>query len=190
MCVAPWDLSRCNHRPDGSIPVAAHSPQFVSDASENQGTTEAPSATLVDSAAVEASQRRAFALLNAVVLPWWLAMILAPRSRVTAGLMARLPMVLAALGMSYVGLLVRAIDGGLLDDLHPDALSRGLARPDAFLAGWAHYVAFDVFVGRWIWRTAVAERRGCRVALLTAMLFGPAGLLLFMAQRRLRPRRS
>jgi hypothetical protein len=139
---------------------------------------------------VEPSQRRAFVLLNAFVLPWWLAMILAPRSRVTAGLMARLPVVLAALGVSYVGLVVRAIDSGLLADLDPDALRRGQARPDAFLAGWAHYVAFDVFVGRWIWRIAVAEGRGCRVALLTTMLFGPAGLLLFTAQRRLRPRRS
>jgi Domain of unknown function (DUF4281) len=136
---------------------------------------------------VEPSQRRAFALLNALVLPWWLAMILAPRSRMTARLMAWLPVALAAVGVSYVGLLVRAIDGGLLDDLDPDAMRRALAHPEAFLAGWAHYVAFDVFVGRWIWRTALAERRRCRVALLTTMLFGPAGLLLFMTQRRLRP---
>jgi hypothetical protein len=100
------------------------------------------------------------------------------------------PVALAGVGASYVGLLVRAIDGGLLDDLDPDAIRRGQTRPDAFLAGWAHYVAFDVFVGRWIWRTALAERRACRVALLTTMLFGPAGLLLFMAQRRLRPQRS
>lgn len=139
---------------------------------------------------MEPSQRRTFALLNALVLPWWLAMILAPRSRATAWLVARLPLVLAAVGASYVGLLVRAIDGGLLDDLDPDAMRRALSRPDAFLAGWAHYVAVDVFVGRWIWRTALAERRRCRVALLLTMLFGPSGLLLFLAQRRLRPARS
>ncbi|HSK95119.1 MAG TPA: abscisic acid-deficient protein Aba4 family protein, partial [Euzebyales bacterium] len=83
-----------------------------------------------------------------------------------------------------------AVDGGLLDDLDPDAMRQAVARPDAFLAGWAHYVAFDVFVGRWIWRTALTERRGCRVALLLTMLFGPAGLLLFLAQRRLRPHGS
>ena len=117
-------------------------------------------------------------------------MILAPRSRATAWLVARLPLVLAAVGASYVGLLVRAIDGGLLDDLDPDTMRRALSRPDAFLAGWAHYVAFDVFVGRWIWRTALAERRRCRVALLLTMLFGPSGLLLFLAQRRVRPARS
>lgn len=136
---------------------------------------------------MEPSQRRVFALLNALVLPWWLAMMLAPRSRVTAWLMARLPVVLAVVGMSYVGLLARAIDGGLLDGLDPDSMRQALSQPDAFLAGWAHYVAFDVFVGRWIWRTALAENRGCRIALLATMLFGPTGLLLFRAQRRFRP---
>jgi hypothetical protein len=132
-------------------------------------------------------QRRVFALLNGVVLPWWLAMILVPRSRVTAWLMARLPAVLAALGVSYVGLLVRASEAGWLGGLDADAFRHALSRPQAFLAGWAHYVAFDLFVGRWIWRTALAERRGCRTALVATMMFGPSGLLLFMAQRRVRP---
>jgi hypothetical protein len=136
---------------------------------------------------VSASDRRVFALLNVVVMPWWLAMLVMPRSRGTAWLMDRLPVVLAVLGVSYVGLFVRAIDGGLLDGLDVDSLRHAVSRPQAFLAGWAHYVAFDVFVGRWIWRTALAEGRGCRMALLMTLLAGPSGLLLFMTQRRLRP---
>ena len=120
-------------------------------------------------------------------MPWWLAMLVMPRSRGTAWLMDRLPVVLAVLGVSYVGLLVRAIDGGLLDSLDADSLRHAVSRPQAFLAGWAHYVAFDVFVGRWIWRTALAEGRGCRMALLMTLLAGPSGLLLFMTQRRLHP---
>jgi Domain of unknown function (DUF4281) len=136
---------------------------------------------------MSASDRRTFALLNAVVMPWWLAMLVMPRSRATAWLMDRLPVVLAMLGVTYVGLLARAIDGGLLDSLDADALRHAVARPHGFLAGWAHYVAFDVFVGRWIWTTALAEGRGCRMALLMTLLAGPSGLLLFMTQRRLRP---
>jgi hypothetical protein len=120
-------------------------------------------------------------------MPWWLAMILTPRSRATVWLMDRLPVVLAALGVTYVGLLARAMDDGLLDGMDADSLRQAIARPDAFLAGWAHYLAFDVFVGRWIWRTALAEGRGSRLALLLTLLAGPSGLLLFMAQRRLRP---
>jgi hypothetical protein len=89
--------------------------------------------------------------------------------------------------VSYVGLLVRASEAGWLGGLDADAFRHALSRPQAFLAGWAHYVAFDLFVGRWIWRTALAERRGCRTALVATMMFGPSGLLLFMAQRRVRP---
>ena len=136
---------------------------------------------------MSASDRRVFALLNTVAMPWWLAMIVMPHSRATVWLMERLPVVLAALGVTYVGLLARAIDGGLLDRMDSDSLRQAISRPDAFLAGWAHYLACDVFVGRWIWRTALAEGRGCRVALLLTLLAGPSGLLLFMVQRRLRP---
>ena len=49
---------------------------------------------------MDASQRRTFALVNAVAVPWWLGMIVMPRSRLTAWLMERLPAALAALGVS------------------------------------------------------------------------------------------
>lgn len=133
------------------------------------------------------SQRRTFALVNAVAAPWWLAMILLPRAAVTGWLMQRMPVALATLGVTYTGLLVRGLGAGPVEIIDPDALRTALGRPDVFLAGWAHYVAFDLFVGRWIWRTALAEDRGCRLALLLTFMAGPAGLTLFLAQRRRRP---
>ena len=136
---------------------------------------------------MDASQRRTFALVNAVAAPWWLGMIVMPRSRLTAWLMERLPAALAALGVSYVALVARSLGGEPLDIADPDALRRFLATPEGFLAGWTHYVVFDLFVGRWIWRTALDEGRHCRVALLLTFMLGPAGLTLFAAQRRLRP---
>lgn len=50
----------------------------------------------------------------------------------------------------------------------------------------AHYIAFDLFVGRWIWETAREEGRSCRVALLLTWMAGPAGLTVFLGQRALR----
>src|SRR5688500_14674621 len=51
--------------------------------------------------------------------------------------------------------------------------------PEMLLAGWIHYLAFDLFVGSWIARTA----RDSRVPFLFVVpclgltfLFGPAGL--------------
>jgi hypothetical protein len=55
------------------------------------------------------------------------------------------------------------------------------------LAGWVHYLAFDLFIGAWI--AAEAERAGLsRLWLIPVLpltfLFGPAGFLLFFVIRR------
>ena len=50
------------------------------------------------------------------------------------------------------------------------------------LAGWVHYLAFDLFVGLWIAARADAMRLSLVVQapILTAtFMFGPLGLLLF-----------
>ncbi|WP_315834655.1 abscisic acid-deficient protein Aba4 family protein [Bradyrhizobium prioriisuperbiae] len=59
------------------------------------------------------------------------------------------------------------------------------------VAGWLHYLAFDLFVGAWI----VHESAQLRVApivivpcLLLTSLAGPAGLLLFLMVRVVTPK--
>jgi hypothetical protein len=56
--------------------------------------------------------------------------------------------------------------------------------PWLLLAGWTHYLAFDLFIGGWEVRDA--QRRGIPhllvvPALVLTFLFGPAGLLLYLA---------
>jgi hypothetical protein len=61
--------------------------------------------------------------------------------------------------------------------------------PGALVAGWVHYLAFDLFVGAWIAERAAALRvphwQVVPVLILTFM-FGPAGLLAFVALRLIR----
>jgi hypothetical protein len=62
--------------------------------------------------------------------------------------------------------------------------------PWMLLAGWIHYLAFDLFIGGWEVRDAQA--RGIPhllvvPALVLTFLFGPAGLLLYLAIRRFAP---
>jgi hypothetical protein len=61
--------------------------------------------------------------------------------------------------------------------------------PGALVAGWLHYLAFDLFVGSWIAERAAAlglpHWQVVPVLLLT-FLFGPAGLLAFVLLRALR----
>ncbi|HEU6452531.1 MAG TPA: ABA4-like family protein, partial [Gemmatimonadaceae bacterium] len=65
--------------------------------------------------------------------------------------------------------------------------------PWALLAGWVHYLAFDLFVGGWEVRDA--QRRGIPhllvvPALVLTFLFGPGGLLLYLAIRSLVRRKA
>ena len=54
------------------------------------------------------------------------------------------------------------------------------------LAGWIHYLAFDLFIGGWIAIEAdkVGLSRIIQAPILVAtFMFGPAGLALFLAMR-------
>ncbi len=131
-------------------------------------------------------RRVAYLVLNASTAPLWLAMILAPRARLTATLVRAATPLLAGLGVAYTALLAAGVAGGgeRLDFRDPDSVRRALASPDAFLAGWTHYLAFDLFVGRWIWQQSLDAGRTSRLALLLTWMAGPMGLTLHLAQRR------
>ena len=97
---------------------------------------------------------------------------------------------LAGLAAAYAVQLVAVVaTSGERPDFNDVAkLRESLAKPDGFLVGWTHFLAFDLFVGRWIWQTAVREERSARLALVMTLMAGPAGLGIFGLQRRsLRP---
>ena len=62
------------------------------------------------------------------------------------------------------------------------------SNPWLLLAGWIHYLAFDLFVGTWMVRDSL-ERRVPRLlvapCLLLTFLFGPAGFLAYQVTRSL-----
>ena len=62
--------------------------------------------------------------------------------------------------------------------------------PEIALAGWVHYLAFDLFVGAWEVRTARREAIPHLLVLpclVLTFLFGPVGFLLFLGLRAARP---
>jgi ABA4-like protein len=131
--------------------------------------------------------QRAWSLVSYSTAPFWLAMIVAPRSRATAWLVGRAAPLHAALSVIYSATLVTAaarsderVDFGRLA-----SVSRAFQQPDWMLAGWTHYISFDLLVGSWIWRRALAEGRSARLSLLLTWWAGPAGFGLFAARRRL-----
>jgi len=120
---------------------------------------------------------------NTLALLAWAALILLPRWPV---LIAALRFgVVSALALLYVTLIFGyffTVEGGGFNTI---AEVRALFASDPVLvAGWVHYLAFDLFVGLWIATQADATRlsRFLQAPILAAtFMFGPLGLALFYA---------
>ncbi len=126
-----------------------------------------------------------FSLAGALAMAGWLALVVFPKSPLVTDRLVGLG-VPAALGVLYAGLILAFWAGspggfGSLDEVAALFSVRGL-----LLAGWVHYLAFDLFVGAWEVRTARTEKIPHLLVvpcLLMTFLFGPVGLLMFLALR-------
>ncbi|MBR0556096.1 DUF4281 domain-containing protein [Ciceribacter sp. L1K23] len=126
-----------------------------------------------------------FSLASTAAIIGWVALILLPRwPMLIAGLRFGL---IGALSLTYAVLIFVyffRIEGGGFGSI---AEVRALFLSDGGLvAGWVHYLAFDLFIGTWI--AVEADRRGYNRLLQVPMLigtfmFGPIGLLLFYITR-------
>jgi hypothetical protein len=133
------------------------------------------------------SLQAAWSAVNFSTVPFWLAMIVAPRSVLTRRLIERVAPLHAVLSVVYSAALVTAAAKAdeRVDFTRLASVSHAFQQPEAMLAGWTHYISFDLFVGSWIWRRSLAEGRSARLALLLTWWAGPAGLGLFAARKRL-----
>jgi hypothetical protein len=127
-----------------------------------------------------------FVVCNYGVLPAWILLAVAPSWIWTQRIIHRiwLPMLL---GVVYLGVLAVS---------PPDPPGAGFASlagvmalfssPYFALAGWVHYLVFDLFIGAWEVRDA--RRRGVSHLFVVPCLFltlmaGPIGLLAYLALR-------
>jgi hypothetical protein len=126
-----------------------------------------------------------FQLTGPMAMLGWLTLVLAPLAPRLSDAIATL-VIPALLSVGYTALiLVHWSDApGGFDSLANVMLL--FTNPAVALAGWVHYLAFDLFVGAWITRTARAERIPHLLVLpclVPTFLFGPAGFLAFLALR-------
>ena len=125
-----------------------------------------------------------FNLSNLVVMPFWLLMIILPRWRWTERIMKSLwvivppALIYAALVLPQFGTVLAGVANPTLD-----GIAQFLGDPSATTAAWAHFLAFDLFVGRWIY---LDSREHHLHPLLTApalfftLMLGPVGFLLYV----------
>ena len=122
-----------------------------------------------------------------LVFPFWLAMVVAPRWRVTRKVMASPAVVLGAVGL-YAWLVLPALGTVLPVVARPTlaTVTALLNQPAAATAAWAHFLAFDLFVGRWIYLDALERRLpwlAVAPTLVLTLLLGPLGLAAYLMLR-------
>jgi hypothetical protein len=125
-----------------------------------------------------------FSIMNLAAVVSWMALALLPRQRWVARTVTgvAVPAMLAAV---YVALVAVHWGGpGGFSSLAAVALLFG--NPWLLLAGWVHYLAFDLLVGSWEVRDA--RDRGVPhllviPCLFLTFMFGPAGWLLYQGVR-------
>jgi hypothetical protein len=128
-----------------------------------------------------------FSLGSSAALAGWLLLWLLPQARATAWATGAL--VPGLLALAYTALVTGVWAGALAGGGGFGSLAevrRLFADDRLLLAGWLHYLAFDLLIGRHIARVAREEgHRHLAVlpALVLCFLFGPAGWLLFQMQR-------
>jgi hypothetical protein len=125
-----------------------------------------------------------FSILNLIAVAGWLMLIILPRVRWTSTVVpVVLPSVFAVVYVMLIAATLTRSEGGFSSLASVRTL---FDNPWLLLAGWTHYLAFDLFVGGWEVRDA--QRHGIPhllvvPALVLTFLFGPAGLLLYLAIR-------
>lgn len=132
-----------------------------------------------------------FSICNATALIGWLLLVLFPQWRFSARLVTSV-LIPALLTLVYLFLMVWYFKGaqggfGSLSDV-----SRLFEHPPLLMAGWIHYLAFDLFIGSWEVRDSQKKQIAYWVVLpclLLTFLFGPIGLVCYMGARALKTKR-
>lgn len=130
-----------------------------------------------------------FLICNYGVLPAWALLILAPKWQGTQTIVQAIwiPLLLGGVYTFYLfnGLnSTSAPEGGSMATL--PGLMILFSSPTAVLAGWIHYLAFDLFVGAWVVRDS--HRRDLKhvyviPCLIAVLMAGPFGLLAYLLLR-------
>jgi hypothetical protein len=125
-----------------------------------------------------------FSILNMTAAAAWLPLVFFPRVRWAATVVpVVVPALLAVVYVVLVASTVRGSEGGFSSLAAVSAL---FDNPWALLAGWTHYLAFDLFIGGWEVRDA-RQRSVPHLlvvpALVLTFFLGPAGLLFYLTIR-------
>lgn len=115
-------------------------------------------------------------------MPMWALMILFPKWKVTRFLIDYkvVPIFIAIIYAVYIGLSISG--GGSMDFGSFESVKELFTKDNAILAGWMHYICFDLLIGMWM----VNQNRDLKIhqllmapCLFFTFMLGPIGFLFF-----------
>lgn len=127
-----------------------------------------------------------FSVANGLAFSMWLLMIVLPHWKVTIKLID-LKIVPVLLSVIYLIYLINSImTGPAMDFGSLQAVMELFNAESAVLAGWLHYLAFDMLVGMWM----LDQNKSLQIhnaimipVLIATFMMGPIGFLLFTGIR-------
>ena len=126
-----------------------------------------------------------FSIVNLIATVAWVALVILPGRRWVTDVVTStaVPLLFALVYVAIVAATVGRTPGGFSTLAGVATL---FSNPWALLAGWIHYLAFDLLIGTW--ETRDAREHGVPHVLLVpclilTFLFGPAGWLLYRVVR-------
>lgn len=128
-----------------------------------------------------------FSLSSLLVMPFWLLLIFLPRWRVTERLVAG-PWLAVPAALLYAVLvlprflqIITAVSNPTLP-----GITSLLGDPAGATIAWAHFLAFDLFVARWVFldgRSRHISSWFISPTLFLVLMLGPVGFLLYFVVR-------
>ncbi|MBT8264781.1 MAG: DUF4281 domain-containing protein [Muriicola sp.] len=134
-----------------------------------------------------------FSLVNLIAMPMWLLMIILPKWKLTRFLIdyKLIPLLLSLIYAWYIALSIQS--GPAMDFGSLEAVMNLFTAENALLAGWVHYLAFDLLVGMWM----LDQNKTLRIhplimapCLFGTFMLGPVGFLLFMIVKTIKTQRN
>ncbi len=130
-----------------------------------------------------------FSIASMIAVPMWILMIFLPTWKVTQFLIdfKVIPLVLSIIYVIYIFQAIQI--GGMMDFGSLASVMALFTEENAVLAGWVHYLAFDLIVGMWILdqnKKFGIHQLIIAPCLFATFMFGPLGFLLFTSIKTLK----
>jgi ABA DEFICIENT 4-like len=134
-----------------------------------------------------------FSIANMMAMPMWLLMIILPKWKVTRFLVDYkiIPLLLSLIYAVYI--INSMLTGPAMDFGSLESVMGLFTVENAVLAGWVHYLAFDLLVGMWM----LDENKALKIhplimapCLIGTFMLGPIGFLIFMLVRAIKKQQA